>query len=260
MLYFEKLRDSLDKNQLEMAELLGIARSTWQLIEYGALLPSRAVAELIWKMTGVRVPSEDQCLTGAELRKWRRPRPFELTAADSEMWSRVRYHCRNMTRLFEAIDPALVSWMEQLLPCESVTEGFDLLQLAYDGATGFLESPHALGFRKQPLVDPWGAVLGERKLPGLRGKLGEVAYLLWPQVGIRPRVATFRVDSLLLVACKGKSHWCIREVDGPLHDPEYDRKRKEILKLPEVRLTAAEVDSFQSVTRMADQVSRLFAI
>lgn len=29
MFYFKKLRDSLDKNQQEMVENLGIARSTW---------------------------------------------------------------------------------------------------------------------------------------------------------------------------------------------------------------------------------------
>lgn len=259
MLYFQKLREALGKNQQEMAEILGIARSTWQLIEYGSLLPSRSVANLIREMTGVSVPCEDQCLTGAERRKWRRPRPFELTPADAGLWSRVRYHCRNMTKLHEAIGPAMFSWMEQLLPCESVTEGFDLLQFACKGAEGFLESPHALGYRKQPLVDPFGAVLGERKLPGLRGKMGEVNYLLWPQVGIRPRVATFRVDALLLVARKGRSAWCSREVNGPHHQSIRDATRRELLQLPEIQVTATEVDRFEAFERTAEQVVKLLA-
>lgn len=259
MLYFEKLRDTLDKNQQEMAEALGIARTTWQLIEYGSMLPSRSVANLIREMTGVSVPCEDQCLTGAEQRKWRRPRPFQFMAANADLWSRVRYHCRNMTRLHEAIDPELLSWMEQLLACESVTEGFDLLQFAYNGAKGFLESPHALGFRKQPLVDSFGAVLGERKLPGLTGKMGDVNYLLWPQVGIRPRVATFRVDALLLVAQKGRSVWCSREVNGPHHQSIRDGTKRELLQLPEIQVTAAEVDRFEAFERTTEQVLQLFA-
>ncbi|MBN9414772.1 MAG: helix-turn-helix transcriptional regulator [Candidatus Eremiobacteraeota bacterium] len=259
MLYFEKLRGALNKNQQEMADILGIARSTWQLIEYGALLPSRTVANILWEWAGVAVPCDDQCLTGAERRKWRRPRPFELTAADGDLWTRVHYHCRNMTQLYEKIDPALTSWMEQLLPCESVTEGFDLLQFAYHGARGFLESPHALGFRLQPLVDPYGAVLAERQLPGLRGKLGDVDYLLWPQVRIRPRTATFRLDALMLVARKGRSYWCGREVNGPHHVTERDMNRREILKLPEIQIAVEEVDRFESVERTTEQVLKLFS-
>lgn len=259
MFYFEKLRRQLGKNQPEMAEACGLSRSAWQMIEYGSQLPSRTVADRIRDFSGVVVPCEDQCLTVAERRKWRRPRPFELYAADADMWTRVHQHCRNMTGLYQVIDPSLLAWMEQMLACESVTEGFDLLQLAFHGAKSFLDSPHGLGFRSQPLVDSQGMVLGERKLAGLQGKCGEFSYLLWPQVSMRPRMATFRVDGLLLLSGKGKSQWCIREVDGPLHDLEHDRKRREILRLPEIRIAAAEVDAFQSVERMTEQVSRLFA-
>ncbi len=259
MLYFGKLRKQLGKNQPEMAEACGISRSAWQMIEYGSQLPSRKVADLIRNLSGVVVPCEDQCLTVAERRKWRRPRPFELYAADADLWTRVHHHCANMKGLYQAIEPSLLAWMEQMLALESVTEGFDLLQLAFHGATAFLDSPYELGFRRQPLVDSQGLVLGERKLAGLRGKWGEVSYLLWPQVSIRPWMATFRVDGLLLLSRKGKTRWCIREVDGPLHDLEHDRKRREILKLLEIRVTAGEVHAFQSVERTTEQVSRLFA-
>lgn len=259
MLYFENVRRSLNKNQQEMAQACGIGRSTWQLIEYGALLPSRTVADIIRELTGVVVPCEDQCLKAAERRKWRRQRPYEFGAADADMWTRVHRHCESMTCLYENIGPAQVAWMEQLLQIGSVTEGFHLLQLAHQGGKPFLDSPHELGYRTQPLVDAQGLVLGERRLPGLRGLLGDVRYLLWPQISIRPRLATFRVDALMLLSWKGRSLWCSKEVDGPLHDAEQDRKRRETLKLPEIRLTVAEVDRFQSVSRMSEEALKLFA-
>ena len=171
MLYFENVRRSLNKNQQEMAEACGIGRSTWQLIEYGALLPSRTVADIIRELTGVVVPCEDQCLKAAERRKWRRQRPYEFGAADADMWTRVHRHCESMTGLYESIGPAQVAWMEQLLQIGSVTEGFHLLQLAHQGGKPFLDSPHELGYRTQPLVDAQGLVLGERRLPGCEGCL-----------------------------------------------------------------------------------------
>jgi len=259
MLYFEQLRCRLNKNQQKMADACGIARTTWQLIEYGAQLPSSRVAQVLYEMSGVVVPCESDCLTTVQRRQWRRQRPFELAAAAGDTWTRVHRHCQNMLGLYEKIDPKLLSWMEQLLPLESVPEGFNLLQFAYDGAQAFLDNPHELGYRTQALVDAQGKTLGERKLPGLRGKLGEVHYLLWPQVRIRPIAATFRVDGLMLLSLKSKSHWSTMEVDGPHHDQELDRKRRELLRLPELRITVAEVERFQSVTRMSEQALKLFA-
>ena len=189
MTIFYRVRKKLKLSQAKMAEKVGLARQTWQLLEYGELLPSPEVAEFIHQLTAEHVPSISDCIGSIEARNWVTVRPYEFQEATGEVWARVHEYCENMTELNRRIPQSLLGWMKNMLQIESIPEGFTYLQLALCGAVRMIGSPYELGYRGQPIVDIQGHVLGERKLPGLRGKFGDLRYLLWPQVGLRPRSA-----------------------------------------------------------------------
>lgn len=257
MLFFKRIRLLLRKTQQEMAGLCGISRSAWQMVEYGVFLPSAELAQRICELTGLpAVPAKADCLSMEDSRRLRRGRPFEFRVASEEVWSRTHEHCQSMTGLYAAIDPGLVAWMESLLEVESVREGFTWLQLAYAGARQFVANPHLLGFRGQPLVDRAGQALGERLLPGLKGRLGSMDYLVWPQVSIRPRNAIFRLDGLMMLAQGPQRHWCDLEVDSDFHVADRDELRRKLLALDEIRLTQEDVDRFKVVERITSQAGK----
>ncbi len=249
----------LKLTQRQMAEACGVSRSTWQMVEYGEVLPSPELGRRIGELTGlVAVPTQDDCLNFQELRRLHRARPYELVTNSEDVWARTHEQCQNMTGLCTQISPGLLAWMEAVLECESVPEGFTWLQLVYDGARNLIANPHELGFRGQCIVDRWGKPLGERQLPGLRGKIGPFYYLVWPQVRMRPRSAVLRLDALMLLTRGSDRHWIDLEIDSALHDPEKDAVRRKLLKMEEIRLSSEDVDRFKVVERIREQAGNLF--
>lgn len=139
-----------------------------------------------------------------------------------------------------------MAWMVTSLPSESGPESYNLLQLAALNGAGQISNPHTLGYRGVPLVDASGQALGERQLAGLRGQAGELSFLLWPQARLKPGRKCYRVDALVALRRGSKVIWSTLEVDGPLHDPEWDELRQSLLRLDPIRLTTAQVRNHQS--------------
>lgn len=259
MLFFRRLRRLLKLTQRQMAEACGVSRSAWQMVEYGEVLPAPELGRRICELTGLAaVPSQDDCLTGQELRRLHRARPFEFVGGSEDVWARTHDQCQNMTGLYDRVPPALIAWMEAMLECESVPEGFTWLQLAYDGAGSVIANPHELGFRGQCIVDRTGKPLGERQLAGLRGEIGPLKYLVWPQVRMRPRSAVLRVDGLMLLVHGSDRHWIDLEIDSALHDPEKDAVRRKLLQMDEIRLSSEDVDRFKVVERIRQRAGNFF--
>ena len=258
MSLFLKARKKLGLTQAQMADRVGLARQTWQLLEYGQLLPSAEVAEHIYQLTAIVVPCLTDCISSKDARTWATVRPYEFEKASLEIWARVHEKCENMTELYRQIPASLVGWMENMLACESFPEGFGLLQFALAGAGRMLSNPHELGYRGQPIIDARGQLLGERKLPGLQGRIQGLRYLLWPQVGLRPRSATFRLDGLMLVQAGASCIWCDLEFDSSLHDLARDQSRAKLIGLPEIRLSEQDVEAVRVVERVYEQALALF--
>lgn len=260
MSLFLKVRKKLGLTQVKMAEEVGMARQTWQLLEYGQLLPSPEVAEQIYQLSSIVVPSLADCIGSREARTWATVRPYQFEQTSLETWARVHEKCENMTELYRQISPSMIGWMENMLACQSFPEGFGLLQFALAGAGRMISNPHELGFCGQPIIDIHGRLLGERMLPGLQGRLGELRYLLWPQVGLRPRSAIYRLDGLMLLQLGSASAWCDLEFDSSLHDLARDQSRSRIIGLPEIRLSEHEVEAVQVAERVREQALCLFQI
>lgn len=259
MLFFRRIRKVLRLNQRQMAEACGVSRSTWQMVEYGIILPSPELGQKICELTGLgAVPTQDDSLSAQELRRFHRARPFEFAGHSEDVWARVHDRCSSMTQLYTTIGQHLLAWMESMLECESVPEGVTWLQLAFGGASQVIANPHELGFRGQCIVDRSGKPLGERQLPGLQGQLGSTSYLVWPQVSVRPRSAIIRMDGLLLLTRGCDRHWVDLEIDSALHDPEKDALRRKLLKMDEIRLTQLDVDRFKVVERISERAGNLF--
>lgn len=258
MSIFVRVRKKINLSQVRMAEKLGMSRQTWQMMEYGELLPSREMADRIYDLTAEVVPSLADCLGSNEARSWTKLRPYEFHQSTRENWARVHDYCENMTEIYRKIPASLLGWMENMLACECIPEGFTWLQFGLRGARRLIASPHQLGFRSLPIVDTQGQFLGDRVLPGLQGTVGEVSYLLWPQVGVRPRSATFRLDGLVLLKHSARIYWADLEIDSALHDPERDRLRSKLVGLPEIRLIHEDVEAVRVVDRFQEQALSFF--
>ncbi|MFN8607363.1 MAG: helix-turn-helix transcriptional regulator [Vulcanimicrobiota bacterium] len=259
MLLFRKIRKMLGLTQRQMAEACEVPRSTWQMVEYGAFLPSEELGRKICELTGMAgVPTRGDLLSTQDTRRVHRSRPYEFERRSEDVWARTRARCQSMHGLFGKIEAGLLGWMESLLECESVPEGFTWLQFAFSGAGRLIANPHELGFRDQVIVDRQGRALGERQLPGLQGNWGRLNYLLWPQVSVRPQSAILRLDGLLLLIQGVERRWFDLEVDSALHEPERDAVRRNLLQMNEIRLTQEDVDRFRAVERIVNLSGNFF--
>ncbi|MBX3169966.1 MAG: helix-turn-helix transcriptional regulator [Candidatus Eremiobacteraeota bacterium] len=79
-------------------------------------------------------------------------------------------------------------------------------------------------------------------------------WLLWPQINFLLSHRRIRVD--LLAHQKGV--WVANEMDGPLHNQQfdYDRRRDEQLKIPVVRFCEAEILSGQFIDIFRERMAR----
>lgn len=258
MLYFRQLRLSLKLTQGQMAEACGLSRSAWQMIEYAVFLPSEEVALRICELSGLEaVPSVVHCFSNREMRSWTRTRPFELRRVNPEPWIRAHERCFHMTEFYRKITPRTVAWMEQMLPCHSMPEAFTWLQFAFLGGTPMFGSPPDFGFRHLSVMDPEGRALGERQLPGLQGEYQGLRYLVWPQVGLRPRSATFWVDGLMLLDQGREWRWSTLELDAAGHDPSRDPVRRKLLGMDEIRVSGEEIERLEALPRILEQAQVL---
>lgn len=240
---YRKLRQQLQLTQGQMAERLGLSRQFWGQLETGKALLGRERARELEPVLGP-LPTMADTLSNQEQRGWSPLYPYELACVSGEPWRRaLRNWGYPISQL--GLDARTQAWMVQLLPCDSAVEAYGWLQLAALEARPLLHNPHQLGFRDQPIVDGQGKALGERYLPGLYGGHGEVKFMVWPQVRLRPGNTTFRVDGLVSLKVSGVVFWAILEFDGRGHNYEGDDVRRELLRMREIRISQDQVERRQ---------------
>jgi len=130
------------------------------------------------------------------------------------------------------------------LPVDSADEAlFDLLAATF-GGTGVRVAPAALRFCQHAVIDPESRVpVGHRRRVAFSMDFDDAAYVLIPQVAVRPR-ETIIMD-LLVGVREGITTWIDLEVDGGGHDPRRDEERTEALGLPVLRVTTKMLQEAQ---------------
>lgn len=236
-----------------LAARCGVARQSLMKVESGRALPSPEMAARVEKALGCGpLLCTDDLLTGWPVQ------PYEFEPVNPECWNRAladwSYSIEKL-----GLSGRLVGWMLGSLPSDSGLESYNLLQLAGLGGRGQVSNPHSAGFRGVPIVDHLGKALGDRALAGLQLQLDELTVLLWPQVRLRPHRTSYRVDGLVALRCGPRVLWSTMEVDGPRHDPEWDKIRQSLLRLEPIRLSEAQVRNRQSASAFVAQARQLLA-
>lgn len=255
MTIFGTIRKHLGLTQASMAELCELGRNAWMNIESGRTLPSLDVARRIEEASGrLALPHQGQELTAKEVDWWSSGARYDLPAVNGEAWRRAGRNSWHTLRF--PVDPDRRLWMETFLPAQSSVESRVLLEFAHAGARPQLSSPSEVGLRDLPILDAQGFALGERRLPGLRGEVEEVHFLLWPQVHLRPDNVTYCVDALLRLRSGRKSAWCILEVDGKGHNSQNDVFRADSLKLHCIRISHEQAHEGRAVQVFLEGLGR----
>ena len=222
--------------QAEVARRCGMSRQRLCLIEGGRALPTQKQAVLLAGALGLgAVPCVEDIRSD---KKVGRLRPYTFDPVNQERWNSAG---KFWERLFRKLPAGRLAWMRNMLRVDSAIEALAWILLALAGATPFVGNPHQWGFRLHPLVDGLGLCLGERVLPGLHYEKDGVAFWLWPQVNLRPKDVTFRVDALMLFIEGDKCRWLIVEIDGDGHVSINDLFRQEQLKMGEVRILGDDI-------------------
>ena len=237
-------RQALGLSQTQLAQRCGLSRQFLVRVERGLALPSLEVAQRLEAALGCGpIVSTAHLLSE---REWRRDVcPYEFPVVNPACWRMALEDWPYPIGLLQ-IPERTTRWMESTLACESKLEAYAFFQIAKFDCLPQVSSPHSLGFRGLPIVDALGRVLGERLLPGLRGHLKDLHFLLWPQVRLKPGRVPFRTDALVLLRRRRNSLWCILEIDGFGHDPDRDESRTKWLALKDIRLSKYQVENHQA--------------
>lgn len=147
-----------------------------------------------------------------------------------------------------------------LTPSQSAPEWtFQLRHLSH-GAHPTRLAPLEANFRQHPVLDPeTRECVGDCPVPALIGEVGEIRYLLIPQVHLRTPRAAYTLDFLGGLKLRGRSlRFFNAEVDGLGHDPRFDRERERNLAMPTVRFTPEEIGQGNFVEYFVDKTLRVF--
>lgn len=248
----KQARQTKNLKQVGLAEKTGISPQRLCKIEKGQVLPTPEQSVILAKELGLGgVPCSDDQVLDRELQSLRSYRPFELEVHSQERW---KVALKNWSaRVFGLkLNHRVLGWMRLLIRVDSAIEALFWMLLAAAKAEVFLANPHLMGFRLQPIVDSQGFCLGERCLPGLYLESKTRKIWIWPQVNLRPKDITYRVDALVLIIEGENWRWIVLELDGQGHDAAKDAFRKLQLGMPEIRISEKEI-------KQGDPVQRLFA-
>lgn len=237
----QQARQAKNLKQIGLAEKTGISPQRLCKIEKGQVLPTPEQSEILARELDLGgVPSSDDQLLDRSLRSLRNYRPFELELYNQERWKVALKAWR--TRIFSLkLCPRVLGWMRLLIRVDSAIEALFWMLVAAAKAQVFLANPHFMGYRLHPIVDSHGLCLGERCLPGLYLETADKKIWIWPQVHLRPKDITYRVDGLVLIQEGDELRWIILELDGDGHQAGKDAFRREQLGMTEIRLTGKEI-------------------
>lgn len=241
MNWLQQARDEKNLKQGQLAEKTGISRQRLCKIEKGTVLPTRAQSEALARELGLGgVPCSEDLLLDRHTQTLPKHRAYEFEAHNQERW-KVALKAWAMRIRSLKLNPRTLGQMRLLLRVDSAIEALYWMLLAAAGATVFVANPHAMGFRLHPIVDSQGFCLGERCLPGLYLQKGNRKIWIWPQVNLRPRDITYRVDALVLSVEGETRRWLILELDGQGHNFARDAFRRDQLGMSEIRLNEREI-------------------
>lgn len=247
MKFLQQRRLELGWSQGQLASQCLVSRQRIADFEGEVCLPTPSVANKLESSLNLKaIPSIRQVLSASKVRKLLRLKPFEVPAVSPESWSRMASHWPHLLRKLSA-PPAVIAWMRRFVLADSGTECLADAQLAAAGATPGWANPHTFGFRRQPIVDAQGLALGERYLPCLHWKTQDFESIVWPQVTLRPGAVSYRVDYLALLRVGRHLVWLVIEIDGPRHDPTYDKFRAQELGLEHIRISAEDVKKLRFI-------------
>lgn len=132
--------------------------------------------------------------------------------------------------------------MLSLVATDSSGEWLVALQRLAAGDYPTSLSPLAVNFRRLPVVDskfPHPCV-GDCLVPGIAGEIPGLRYLMLFHVSVSTPVI-YTLDMLLILHGAGHRREFDLEIDGTSHRGWRDRKRKQDLKMREIRFTDAQV-------------------
>jgi transcriptional regulator with XRE-family HTH domain len=237
--YIRQRRIDKGLSQTQLARLSGISRQRISDYESNRHVPGQRLMQRLSEILDPELSSPPQ-LQGSALKNTRPSParlPYEKTFAAS--WERVRQtYWRTLQRIGFQRFPR---WFCGGTPCDSALEYLAWALLVMAGALLVTASPLERGFRRHPLLDHLGWALGLQPRPCLCWRVGDLDCLIWPQISVQPANYPFRPDALALV-CRGHQKlWCLLEIDGPLHSPQWDKNRDDEFKIPVLRFSAEVV-------------------
>ena len=246
----QQARQAKNLKQVGLAEKTGISPQRLCKIEKGQVLPTREQSEILAKELGLGgAPCTDDQISDRRLQSLRNHRPFEFEVPNQERW-KIALKAWSARVFGLKLNPRTLGWMRLLIRVDSAVEGLFWMLLAAAKAEVFLANPHTMGFRLQPIVDSQGFCLGERLLPGLYLESATKKIWIWPQVNLRPKVVTYRVDALALIVEGDSSRWIVLELDGQGHNSAKDAFRREQLGVAEIRLSDKEIREGDPLQRL----------
>lgn len=246
MNYLKQARKDLSHSQQFVAQAAGMSRSHYQRIEQGWVAASPAQALALQAVLGIPVFSSDQLLTQNERRDLSCASLFEVENMSRSTW----LHASKLWGTF-GLAPEVWSQLSTFFHTDSARECSALAQVA-SGSQVRIDSPLLWGF-KGIIVDRHDQFLGAARLPCLFYRRGKVAFVLWPQIRLRPGDVTWRVDGLLFFRDPTRRGWLIVEFDGDGHDARLDLFRASQLRLPEVRITGKEIGARRTLQLLLDR-------
>lgn len=249
MFSIEELRKRKGWNRSQLGRATGLDRRFLADLERGIALATPETQKVLRGHGITGLASVGQVLHKKDLRALTL-HPYAIPNHSLEAWDRA---ASSYPRLYRKIDAESLAWLRNYVRADSVLECNLWVRLVLAGGELRLANPHSLGFRKVPVVDELGDVLGERLLPCILLKLDSLEVVFWPQVWLRPDRWSFRVDSLILRTFPN-TRWGTIEVNGAGHYHEKDPFRSSQLKLDTIQVVTAEIHSAHLIENLVQRI------
>lgn len=229
----------------QLADLTKLSRSSLDRYELGRSIPKSDAVLLLNKALNLtdQLASLEDVRPGSRRRgkTGRGPTPVLPDFRSTWRCVDVRY-----PDAVSHLPRRLPQWFQAMTRCDSALEPIGwLILLNRLEALPQLASPACEGYLRHPVVDENGWGSGNQLLPCLTIEKQHYTLLIWPQVWLRTKSKTYRVDALVRFQVARSVFWCGVEFDGPNHDAQRDERRTRDLAMPILRFTAPEVESFR---------------
>ena len=144
-------------------------------------------------------------------------------------------------RLYTRIDKQH-RWFLHQVASDSYLEIIGWMQLLARGFTPYVSGCLAFGFRHCPVVHPVSRdQIPDAGYPMLSFAADDLDLVLFPQLYLRPRQRSWRVDALACAHQNGRRLWFVLELDGRGHSNEDGQDKEQEVALPFLRFATSDV-------------------